>query len=160
MTKNDFLSALGKSLPHRGRGLRSVLNFYSEMIDDLVEEGLTEAEAIERIGTVEEVAEQIRTESPQKEGMRRSAIELALLILGAPLWFSLLLVGFSVAIALYAVLWSLILTVWALELPFFLLSLLSKGLLPACKAASGGALALTKWGTGLARRLFERRPFL
>lgn len=162
MNKKEFLTALGRALPHRGRGLRSVLNFYGEMIDDLIEEGLSETEAVERIGSVEEVARGIETEGlgREVERKRRSAIELVLLILGAPLWFSLLLAGFSVAFALYAVLWSLILVAWAIELPFFLFSLLSKYLFPGCIGATGGALALTKRGAALSLALFKKGPSL
>ena len=44
--------------------LNERLNFYSEMIDDGVEEGLTEEEAVAKIGTVEEVALQVINEIP------------------------------------------------------------------------------------------------
>ncbi len=162
MNKKDFLAALGKALPHRGKGLRSVLNFYGEMIDDLVEEGLTEAEAIGKIGSVDEVAEQIVTDGSfgASSGKGRNAGTLTLLILGAPLWFALLLVGVLVAIALYAVLWSLIVALWAIELPFFLFSLISKYLFPACRTASLGALSLTKRSAALALTLFKKGPAL
>lgn len=162
MNKKEFLTALGRALPHKGKGLRSVLNFYGEMIDDLIEEGLSEAEAIERIGSVEEVAKGIETEGlcREVEHKRRSAIELVLLILGAPLWFSLLLTGFSVAFALYAVLWSLIVVLWTIELPFLLFSLISKALFPACKTASLGALSLTRRGAALSLALFKKGPSL
>lgn len=152
MNKREFLSALGKALPHRGKGLRSVLNFYGEMIDDLVEEGLGEAEAVERIGSVEGVCARILAESTPAaaDGKGRSKAELVLLILGAPLWIVLLLAGLALALAFYATLWSLILALLAIELPFLLLSLVSKYLFPACRACFLGGLVLTRRGAALA----------
>jgi uncharacterized membrane protein len=158
MNKKEFLAALGRALPHRGKGLRSILNFYSEMIDDLMEEGCSEAEAVERIGSVDEVCAQILSDGSftNADGKRRRGGELLLLILGAPLWFALLLAGFAVAFALYAVLWSLIAVLWAIELPFLLFSLVSRYLFPACQAASLGALFLTRRGSAVALGLFKR----
>ena len=158
MNKKEFLTALGKALPHRGKALRSVLNFYGEMIDDLVEEGSPEAEAIEKIGSVDEVAAQILSDGSfaSTEGKSRSTRELLLLILGAPLWIALLLAGFAVALSLYAVLWSLVAVLLAIELPFFLFSLVSKYLLPACRTAVRAALKITRCGGGFALTLFRK----
>lgn len=60
MNKHEFLAALRRelsALPHSE--LTEQLNFYSEMIDDRMEEGMTEEEAVSGIGTVEFVAAQI-----------------------------------------------------------------------------------------------------
>ena len=53
MTKHEFLLQLGKalsSLPRRERDER--LGFYSEVIDDRIEEGLSEEEAVRNMGEV------------------------------------------------------------------------------------------------------------
>ena len=65
MNKNEFLLKLKKGL----RGLPQAdiderLTFYSEMIDDRMEEGLTETEAVEAIGSVNDVTAQILAETP------------------------------------------------------------------------------------------------
>ena len=65
MSKNEFLYKLKKKL--RGvpkNELEERLNFYSEMIDDRIDEGFSEHEAVARIGTVEDVANQILREYP------------------------------------------------------------------------------------------------
>ena len=65
MTKQEFLKKIEKgikSLPQKE--INKHLQFYSEMIDDRIEEGQTEEEAIKDIGTVEEVAKQIINEIP------------------------------------------------------------------------------------------------
>jgi len=122
MTKFDFLSALKErlsGLPEEEVSGR--LEFYSEMIDDRIEEGLSEEEAVADIGTVEDVAAQIIAEIPltrlvkakikPKKSLGPWAI--ALIVLGFPLWFSLLAAVFAVGLALYAVIWSLVVSLGA-----------------------------------------------
>ncbi len=122
MTKQEFLSALGKKLsglPQDEIGER--LSFYSEMIDDRMEEGRSEEEAVAQIGTVEELASQIIGEIPLsklvkekvKPKRKRKPWEIALLILGAPLWAPLLIAAAAVVFSLYIVLWALIVSLWA-----------------------------------------------
>ena len=65
MTKQEFLASLREGL----RGLPPAdieerIAFYDEVIDDRMEEGLTEAEALGEIGTVESVIDQIAAETP------------------------------------------------------------------------------------------------
>ena len=57
MCKQEFLSQLRArlgGLPHRD--VEERLNFYGEMIDDRMEEGRSEDEAVSDIGSVEEIA--------------------------------------------------------------------------------------------------------
>lgn len=97
------------------------LNFYGEMIDDRMEEGLSEQEAILEIGSVDVIAAQIVADIPlakiAKETIRSKgrlkAWEIVLLALGSPIWLSLLIAVFAVILSLYVVLWSVIISVWA-----------------------------------------------
>ncbi len=98
------------------------IGFYSEIIDDKIEEGLTEEEAVATVGTVEDIAAQILAEIPlsrlakakiKDKKRKMSALEIVLLVLGSPIWLSLLIAAFAVIISLYAVLWSLVASVWA-----------------------------------------------
>ena len=60
MTKREFLDALKEKLSFlSGKELSDRLDFFGEMIDDLTEEGLSEEEAVSRIGSVDKVAWQI-----------------------------------------------------------------------------------------------------
>ena len=57
MCRDEFLAALRarlSGLPEKE--VEDRLGFYAEMIDDRVEEGLTEEEAVLQIGSVEDVA--------------------------------------------------------------------------------------------------------
>ena len=132
MNKHEFLSALRARLS--ALPLEEVLDrlsFYGEMIDDRMEEGLSEEAAVSAVGTVEEIAARILAESvptvqtvqtvqAEKEGkqarpqsLAKTPGEILLLILGAPLWLPLLLAAGSILLSVYAVLWAMIACVWA-----------------------------------------------
>lgn len=124
MSKQEFLAELRKALSGLPQGdIEDRLTFYSEMIDDRMEEGLAEGDAVSEIGTVDEVAAQIVGEIPLtklvKERVRpKRALrvwEIVLLALGSPLWLSLLAALLSVTFAGYLVVWSVIFCLWAME---------------------------------------------
>ena len=122
MTKKEFLDALAlllRALPQKEREER--LGFYAEQIDDRIEEGLSEAEAVAGLGTVEAVAAQIMDEvslsaiAAEKAGKKRrlNPLSLTLILLGSPVWLSLLASAVSVLISLFAALWSVVISLWA-----------------------------------------------
>lgn len=125
MNKAEFLNALRaglSGLPQEDVDER--IGFYAEMIDDRIEEGLSEEEAVAGVGTVDEVVSQTVADIPLtklvKEKIRPQHTlrgwEIALIIIGFPLWFPLLIAAAAVIFSLYVVLWSLIITLWAVEL--------------------------------------------
>lgn len=60
MTKQEFLAELRRGLSGLPQNdIEERLNFYSEMIDDRMEEGLSEQEAVDGIGSVDSVVSQI-----------------------------------------------------------------------------------------------------
>lgn len=97
------------------------LAFYDEMINDRMEEGLSEEEAVAQIGNVDEIASQIIQETPLsrlvlekiKPKKRRKAWEIVLLALGSPVWLSLLIAAFAVVLSLYVVLWVVVICFWS-----------------------------------------------
>ena len=122
MNKQDFIASLRTSLSGLPKqDVEDRLNFYSEMIDDRIEEGLTEQEAVSAIGSVETVSSQIVADIPlskiakekikSKRGLR--AWEILLLALGSPIWLSLLIAAFAVLFSLYVSIWSVIVSLWA-----------------------------------------------
>ncbi len=137
MTKKEFLAGLYpliSELPRRER--RERLAFYGEMIDDRMEEGLTEEEAVSAIGPLRDVAAEILAERPIKEkgGGRRKAWLILLLVFASPILLSLAAAAFSVLFSLLvgalSVLLSLVAALWALVISSFavFLSLLCAGL--------------------------------
>lgn len=124
MNKQEFLAQLRKGLSGMSQDdIEERLIFYSEMIDDRMEEGLSEIEAVSAIGTVNDVVSQILKETPltklvkEKIKPNRSLRlwEIVLLILGFPL----LVAAFSVILATYIVVWSVVVSLWATEVSFW-----------------------------------------
>ncbi len=122
MTKQEFITALQSKLSGLPKeNIEESLNFYSEMIDDRIEEGCTEEEAVSAVGSVDDISAQIIADIPLaklakeriKPKKRLAAWEIVLLVLGAPLWIPLLVAAISVILSLYAVIWSLIVSLWA-----------------------------------------------
>ena len=122
MNKTEFLLDLTEKLsPLPWEEIADRWDYYSEMIDDRTEEGLTEEEAVAEMGSVEEIAAQIVSDIPLsrlvkekiKPKKRLAAWEVILLALGSPLWLSLLIAVFAVILSLYVVLWSVMISLWA-----------------------------------------------
>lgn len=124
MSKQEFLAELRKGLSGLPEyDIEERLTFYSEMIDDRMEEGLTEEEAVCEIGTVDEIVSQIVSETPfsklvkEKVKSKRtfSVWEIIFLVLGSPIWLSLLIAAFAIVLSVYIVTWCAIVILWAVE---------------------------------------------
>lgn len=124
MTKKKFLDEIKsrlKGLPQSD--IDKSLDYYSEMIEDRIEDGMSEEEAVADLGTVDEIVAQILNDIPlpkivkEKVSPKRAlaAWEIVLLVLGFPLWFSVLMVVLSVFLAVYIVLWSVVITLYATD---------------------------------------------
>jgi len=120
--KQEFLARLRRCLAGLPQGdIEERVSFYSEMIDDRMEEGCSEEDAIRQIGSVDEVAAQIvadvllaeRAEETATPKRRLKAWEIVLLALGSPVWLSLLIAAFAVVLSLYISLWAVIVSLWA-----------------------------------------------
>ena len=131
MTKQEFLDRLQAGLGALTESdAQERLSFYSEMIDDRMEEGFSEQDAVAQVGDVQVIITNILAEIPQNapvqaeaEAGKRGTIkvekpthhqatpkkekkkgmetwQILLLILGFPLWLPLLAAAFSVVISL------------------------------------------------------------
>lgn len=124
MNKQEFLMQLRTGLAGLPKeDLEERLNFYTEMIDDRIEDGLSEEEAINEIGNVDEIISQniegISLSKLVKEKIkpkRRLRVwEIILLVLGSPLWISFVIAAFAIVLSVYIVLWAVIICLWAAE---------------------------------------------
>lgn len=127
MNKSEFLAELRSRLVGLPQNeIEERISFYSEMIDDRVEEGATEEDAVAGIGSIDEIVAQILEDVPlwnivkekikkKNKKKRRSlkAWEIVLIVLGFPVWLPLLIAAFAVILSLYVVLWSVIISLWA-----------------------------------------------
>lgn len=122
MTKHEFITQLRDRLSELPeREVEERLSFYVEMIDDRIEDGRTEQEAVADLGSLDEVVAQIVADIPLlqiakkriKPTRRLKAWEIVLLAVGSPVWASLLIAALAMLIALYASFWAIIVSLWA-----------------------------------------------
>lgn len=122
MNKAEFLDALRKALSGLPKDeAEQRIEFYAEMIDDRIEDGLSEEEAVLDIGNIDDIADQITADIPLgkivkeriKPKKKLSGWNITLIILGFPVWLPLLAAVFAVAVAVYAVIWSVDISLWA-----------------------------------------------
>jgi uncharacterized membrane protein len=125
MNKQEFLLALRGALAGLSEAdIRASLDYYTEIIDDQMEEGITEADAVASLGSVVTVAEQILMDMPLpklvkarvKPKRRLRAWEIVLIAVGSPVWFPILLALVIVVLAVYIVLWSVVISLYAADL--------------------------------------------
>lgn len=196
MNKHEFTLRLREKLSGLPKKeVEERISFYVEMIDDRMEEGLSEEDAVRDIGSVDTIASQIISEIPLRKIVEEKikkpreidAFVIVLIILGFPIWFSLLAAGFAVGVALCAVYFSLIISVWSVDIalvacavaaipgciialiqgnPVAGVALIGAGFVCAglaiifyylSKAVSKGALALTKVTLLGIKKLFVRK---
>lgn len=181
MNKQEFLDRLRQALSGLPQeDIEERLAFYGEMIDDRVEDGLTEQEATAAIGSADEIAAQIVADTPLTKIVRERVRpkrrlrtwEIVLLVLGSPIWLSLLIAAFAMGLSVYVVIWAVVVSLWAVDAALIVSALggvtvgvlqLSRGeaglalvgagitlaglsifLFFGCKAATKGAAILTK----------------
>ena len=125
MDKLDFLLALDKRLGVLSdEDRRASLDYYAEMLNDLIESGMTEQEAVASLGSVDAIAEEILMDVPlpklvkaKMKGKRRmTGTELTLLIVGFPIWFPILISVFAVIFSVYVSLWAVVISLYAADL--------------------------------------------
>ncbi len=122
MNKTVFTLELYEKLPNiPSEEIDERLAFYIEIIDDRIEDGLSEEEAVSSVGSIDDIAQQILADVPLsaivkksiKSKRRLKVGEIILLILGSPIWVSLGFAAFAVLFSLYISLWAVIISLWA-----------------------------------------------
>ena len=125
MNKQQFLAGIREKLTGLPQNdIDKSLDYYDEMIQDRVEEGLSEDEAVEALGSMEDIAAQILSDTPLPKTMKVNervtpkfrAWEIILLILGFPVWMPLLMAAFVLVLAFYIIIWSVIFSLYATNL--------------------------------------------
>jgi len=156
MNKQAFLEQLRKGLSGLpAPELEERLTFYSEIIDDRTEEGLSEEEAVAAIGQADAIVAQILEESAcakkkQEETKRKLKLwELLLLVLGSPIWLSLGIAAAAVVLSLYVSLWAVVVSAWAVfvSVAACFLGGLAMGILSVF--GSAGVVGIAMIGAGL-----------
>lgn len=121
MNKQEYLGQLRAALACLPEDeIAESVAFYEEMIDDRVADGLTEEDVVASLDDPKVAARTIIADLPvvpravaRTKGKSR-ALYWTLLILGSPLWLTLLLAAGAVVLSGVIVIWSLILALWVL----------------------------------------------
>lgn len=184
MNKTEFLLSLEKKLVALPRHeIEVTQGFYSEMIDDRIEDGMQEEDAVAAIGDVDAIVQNTLLELPLPTLMKAKIQpkaglklwEIVLMVLGFPLWFPLILAFFIVILAVYVSVWAVIISLYASVAAFalsgvagivsllfaqnFAAGLLMFGLSLICIGiavlAFFGVTKLSSWLIGLTRRFLR-----
>jgi len=158
MNKQEFIEKLREGLSGLPQAdIEERVAFYGEMIDDRMEEGLSETEAVSAVGSVDEIVAQIVTDIPlskiAKERIKPKRVlavwEIVLLVLGSPVWLSLLIAALAVIFSIYVVMWSVIVSLWSV---FVSLAACSVGGVLACvvfAVGGNGASGVAMFAAGI-----------
>lgn len=122
MNKAEFLTLLSNRLSQLPpQEAEKSISYFSEIIDDRVEDGMTEEEAVESLEEIDKIVEQIMYDTPlpmlMKSKMKRdkklATWQLVLIIAGFPIWFPLLMTACALVFTIYLVIWILIICLFA-----------------------------------------------
>ncbi len=128
MNKTEFANQLSAALTGLSEeDIKKSVDFYTEMIDDRIEDGMPEEEAVAAVGSIDDIRSNILQEIPitrivkEKITPKRafSPMEIVLLIIGAPLWLPLLLTFIIVGLVIYLCFWIIILSLYVVDLSVF-----------------------------------------
>lgn len=149
MDKAAFLRQLSVELSQCGRNdRRKSLNYYSELIEDYKEDGMSEQEAVAALGSPSVIAADILEEQGD---VRRMSVGMkvligVLLVLGFPLWGSLVLAAALLVLNVYILLWCVPLVCGSLTVAALVLGLVS---IPGAFAVAAQSMPLGIMQLGL-----------
>lgn len=125
MNKAEFLMALRErlsGLPEED--FNKSIDYYTEMIDDRVEDGMSEEDAVACLGSMDEIITQILSEvslpklvKEKVKPKRALAVwEIILIIISAPIWFPILFSAITTILSAYLSIWMMVLSLYLLDL--------------------------------------------
>ena len=138
MNKTQFCALLENKLkPYLSpKEMYKTLNFFEEMIDDRIDEGLSEEEAVSQLGDIDIIVDQIldehnigknHTKLAWRFVPRKIPTELGFIItvLLLPVWITIFALGASLFIVILSIIFSIVLTIIAIFIGGILLILKS-----------------------------------
>jgi len=127
MNKQEYLTAIRekiKAMP--AEDIERFTDYYSEMIDDRIEDGLSEDDAVADMVSPDDAVEQILSEMPLAKIVKEKikpkhelkAWEVILIILGSPVWIPLLITAAVLLLTLWIVACTLLVSFYVVVLSF------------------------------------------
>lgn len=111
MNKQEFLYQLEEGLIRLNASERDqFVLYYDELIEDYVEDGASEEEAVNKLGKPSRIASKILEEAIEERSFPKkklSPLMVVLLIIGFPLWGSILLAAILLVLSVYIIIWCL-----------------------------------------------------
>ena len=156
MNKTEFTEQLRAALKGLSEeDLKKSVDYYEEMIDDRMEDGIPEEEAVNGLGSIDEIKDKILKEIPitnivkEKIKPKRSLAgwEIALLVIGSPVWVPIVLSLIITGLPIYMTFWIIILSLYVTDLSLFLSGIL--GIVAAFMQTNGFATGLFLSGIGI-----------
>lgn len=119
MNKTEFLDALRRALGKLpSYEVEQSIAFYAEAIDDRVEDGMSEQDAVAALGPVRLIAAQIIAETPPvpraiaKANTGSRTLNIVLLVVFSPIWVPLVLALVTAVVMVYLAIWLTIAALW------------------------------------------------
>ena len=125
MDKESYLARLREALYGLPEAeIEESLAYYAEQIEDRMEDGLNEEEAVAQLPAPEDAAQELLLDQPLarvvaarvKPKRRLGAWEIVLLVLGSPVWLPLLLTLAILVLTAYLLIWVVALVLWTVDL--------------------------------------------
>ena len=155
MNKTEFLDALRHALGKLpSYEVEQSIAFYAEMIDDRIEDGMSEQEAVAALGSVHAIAAQIVAETPPipkaiaKANTGSRTLNIVLLAILSPIWVTLALA--CMVLAIYLAIWSVVVALWAVVAMLLLCAPIGVFGLAWCAATGFPLSGIWVFGCGLA----------
>ena len=127
MNKQEYLESIRSRISAMpADDVNRFMDYYSEMIDDRVEDGLSEEEAVADMGSPDAAVEQILEDMPLTKLVKEKikpkhelkAWEVVLIVLGSPVWIPLLMTAAVLLLTLWIVAFALLISFYAVVLSF------------------------------------------
>ena len=156
MNKTEFTEQLRAALKGLSEeDLKKSVDYYEEMIDDRMEDGIPEEESVNGLGSIDEIKDKILKEIPitnivkEKIKPKRSLAgwEIALLVIGSPVWVPIVLSLIITGLSIYMTFWIIILSLYVTDLSLFISGIL--GIVAAFMQTNGFATGLFLSGIGI-----------
>ena len=128
MLREEYLSQLREKLTQNNiQGIDAMIEFYGEAIDDRIEDGMSEEDAVAAMEDTDSIVKNAKLDKPiaslmadkvkekhkEASSSGHGTLFTVLAIVGFPIWFPLLIAGGVIIFSFYAVIWSLVISAWA-----------------------------------------------
>ncbi|MBQ7133242.1 MAG: DUF1700 domain-containing protein [Ruminococcus sp.] len=132
MNQCEFICELNRRLSGLpDEDINKSIDYYCELIDDYIEDGKSEEEAVAALGNIDDIVNQIYTDIPLSKIVKAKvkpnralrAWEIILLVLGSPIWLSIMIAVLAVVFSVYIVLWSVVISLYSVVLSVAVTSL-------------------------------------